>query len=183
MKTTNLTVKTLKGANVNVTVIRRQEDVKQIVSLDGDECEITKFVDDYKIIVNINGLATNKDARLQQDGDVYAIMFAQDGTGRTVEARISADDYVMISELCHEAINTEYIAKEISRINEEIIRIEDSALRTGCLMTSAARAAKIKEYRDGMLEGGEGYNPYEDAPTLEMYSSLQSDLRRYMTKK
>ncbi|PXZ24287.1 hypothetical protein DM469_00495 [Lactobacillus helveticus] len=44
------------------------------------------------------------------------------------------------------------------------------------LMTAKQRDKKIAEYRRVMLEGGEGYNPFEDIITKEQYQSAKETI-------
>lgn len=44
------------------------------------------------------------------------------------------------------------------------------------LMTAKQRDRKIAEYRRVMLEGGEGYNPFEDIITKEQYQSAKETI-------
>lgn len=54
--------------------------------------------------------------------------------------------------------------------------IIDQVKNPAKLMTAKQRDKKIAEYRRVMLEGGEGYNPFEDIITKEQYQSAKETI-------
>ena len=54
--------------------------------------------------------------------------------------------------------------------------IIDQVKNPAKLMTAKQRDRKIAEYRRVMLEGGEGYNPFEDIITKEQYQSAKETI-------
>lgn len=54
--------------------------------------------------------------------------------------------------------------------------IIDQVKNLAKLMTAKQRDKKIAEYRRVMLEGGEGYNPFEDIITKEQYQSAKETI-------
>lgn len=54
--------------------------------------------------------------------------------------------------------------------------IIDQVKNPAKLMTAKQRDKKIADYRRAMLEGGEGYNPFEDIITKEQYQSAKETI-------
>lgn len=69
------------------------------------------------------------------------------------------------------------IEKELAEAENEYRELL-AKKESGKLITEAERKAKAKEYRLGVLEGGEGYNPFAYSSTIEQFNNCEQRFRR-----
>lgn len=157
---------------VTVTVTRTYGKETENVNADGDVIEIEKFCDDYSIAVKLEG-AINADVRgyIRIDANGNEIIdlgrLNVNGKKRPVALTLACMDDVVAA--CREQL-TEEVSPEV---NEEVAEIK-TAIERGNVLPAAELKAKRTEYRNGMLEGGEGFNPYDYYVSAERVASVKS---------
>jgi len=63
------------------------------------------------------------------------------------------------------------LVKKFSRLAEQYAELEEDK-RRGKILPREERMKKMEEYKESMLEGGEGYNPYVHYTTQEYYDEF-----------
>lgn len=174
-KTTVFTETKMDGKlNVTVTVTRTYGKETKVVNADGDMISIDNFEDTYRISVKLEGeinkeiystgyhIASDCKTRVIDCGRIEI-----NGKKRPVVLTLECMDEVVAA--CHELLTD-----EISPIDESRISAAKNAIEQGHVLPYAELKAKREEYRDGMLEGGDGYNPYDyyvEAEEIELLKS------------
>lgn len=158
--------------NVSVTVFRTYGKEQENANADGDVIEIERFRDDYRISVKLEG-AINADVysgsiRIDANGNKVIDLGRLTVNGKKRNVALTLECMDAVCEACRER-NEEVSPEDAAEI--EKIKI---AIANGNIMPAAELNAKRTEYRLGMLEGGEGYNPYDHYVTAERVELVKS---------
>lgn len=118
-----------------------------------------ELIDEYTINVSVNGkdfgeFRYGRDLRHPESEGRFNGLERIEGRRRTVLALDAEDD-----EIIHSLI-TERLTEDLSDYDKASIEEVKRALANGAALPLAELNARRKEYRDGMLEGGGGFNPY-----------------------
>ena len=121
-----------------------------------------EFVNEYEISVSINGevkdgfdYCTGFGGKYNEDGDFIGGFNGLRDCRNNIIIPLSAEDDEIISNLITERLND-----DISVTDADDIESVKSHIADNIILPQAELNARRKEYRDGMLEGGEGFNPY-----------------------
>lgn len=142
-----------------------------------------ELVDEYTINVSVNGEAYGEfgynpeSGRRCKNGKV--IDKGHDALYRcNIRERIiipiSAEDGKIIRDLINERLTDDLSSYDVERIKEV-----KSALARNAVLPLAELNARRKEYRDEMLEGGEGLNPFDSYISREFTDSIIKQYPRY----
>lgn len=136
-----------------------------------------EFVNQYTISVSVNGKAYGEFDYDTEYGKVinegYSAL-ARYNSREKVIIPLSAED----AEIIHELI-TERLNDELSPSDLDDIETVKNHIATNTILPMAELEARRKEYRDGMLEGGEGFNPYYSYITKEFADRIISQFPQY----
>lgn len=173
-KTTVFTETKMEGKlNVTVTVTRTYGKEMENVNADGDIFEVEQFQDTYHIDVKLEG-AINANVNwthytIAQDGRRIIDCGRLDINGKKRPVALTLECMDAVVAACHEQL-TEEVSPEVEG---EVAEIK-TAIELGNVLPAAELKAKRMEYRNGMLEGGEGFNPYDYYVSAERVASVKS---------
>lgn len=137
-----------------------------------------ELIDEYTIHVSVNGkdlgeFRYGRDLSHPEIEGRFNGLERIEGRRRTVLALEAEDD-----EIIHGLI-TERLTEDLSDYDKASIEEVKRALANGAVLPLAELNARRKEYRAGVLEGGEGYNPYDDYITQERVDNVTKQFPKY----
>lgn len=142
-----------------------------------------EFVNEYTISVSVNGKAYGEfkydidlDRRVSNGkvlNEGYNALTRYNSRQRVI-IPLSAKDDEIIHRLITERLNDELSPSDLDDIKTVKIHIADKSI-----LPMAELEARKKKYRDDMLEGGEGFNPYYSYITKEFADRIISQFPQY----
>lgn len=137
-----------------------------------------ELVDEYTISVSVNGKAygefrygTGLSSR-GMDGKFNGLESVN--SRQRIIIPLSAEDDEIINGLIRERLTDDLSQYELNSIQEVKDHIADNTV-----LPLEELKARRKEYRDGMLEGGEGFNPYDNYISREFADSIIKQFPQY----
>lgn len=137
-----------------------------------------EFVDEYTISVMVNGKAYGEFryriglSSRGMDGEFNGLECIN--SRQRIIIPLSAED----NEIIHGLI-TERLNDDLSPSDLDDIETVKSHIAIKSILPRTELEARRKEYRDGMLEGGEGFNPYDSYITKEFADRIISQFPQY----
>lgn len=173
------------GMNIEVKVTRIYGNENTEVSLDGDKFQTSEFKDSAFVEVTISGplfghenYCTNPICEEKGMNGMFIYVAREKGASR----RNSKQAFLALEDAWAEEINAACSEILTEDVDPEIVKEVESvkaAIERGQVLPAAELKAKRNEYRQGMLEGGEGFNPYDYYTTQEHVDSLKAKYPKF----
>ena len=163
-KTTEINFTTKSGHSVKAVIDRIQGMEKTKVWVD-QYIETEVYKDDYTIKVAMDGDNLHECELTKMQG--YDVLRYVEGR-KAMNIAMPADIYEQVKA----AITEEFA--ENPEAEEEIAEVK-AAIEAGHVLPLAELRAKRQEYKRTMLEGGEGYNPYDSYITAETVARVKAE--------
>lgn len=159
-KISEVSYKTQSGHDVIVRVTRVHEVVKDTAWID-QAVDIERIIDESFIEVSLDG---GEFVKAQ-----YSKFKGYDTFGYGDEKTKKYTRIVIPSDKLEEVMNlqSERLIEELSSDEKESIEEVVKAVKSGFVLPYSELIEKRKEYRKELLEGGEGFNPYDCYITQE----------------
>lgn len=159
-KISEVSYKTQSGHDVIVRVTRVHEVVKDTAWVD-QEVEIERIVNNSTVEISLDG-GKFVQAQYCKFKGYDTFVYGDEKTKRYTRIVIPSDKLEEVRNL-----QSERLIEELSSDEKESIKEVVKAVKAGLVLPYAELIEKRKEYRKELLEGGEGFNPYDYYITQE----------------
>lgn len=137
-----------------------------------------ELVDEYTISVSVNGKSYGEfryGTGLSSRGmeGKFNGLECINGRQRIIIPLSAEDDEIIIGLI------GERLTDDLSQLDEDNIETVKSALAHNAILPLEELKARRKEYREGMLEGGEGFNPYDSYISREFADRIIKQFPKY----
>lgn len=166
--TRRVSYQTAAGRTVNIIL-----SSERLVSLDGHECSIPA----NDLTVEVVGISHPSTSHRMRPGQPHLL---------DIGAHLVGGEYrTILVPLTAEALDLyrAWLAGEIAPIiadHQGYIAKAEEMLAAGKLLDQAKTERLRRSYANAVNEGGEGYNPYDDAPTVEGLAYHRQELARLL---
>lgn len=171
-KITEISYKTNSGADITIKVTRNYgREIQQVWVDQYVDSEV--FIDNSTIEVSVNG-AEYKECQLTTCQGYNVVRYTDNKAKKAYNIVVPEDKLNEIKKLISERL-TEDLSDDV----KEEIELVKKAVEKGNILPKSVLDAKRAEYKEGMLEGGEGYNPYDhyiSAEYLQITKNKYPDL-------
>lgn len=171
-KITEINYRTNSGADITVKVTRNYGREIQEVWVD-QYVKSEVFVDSCILEVSVNG-GEYKECQLTTCQGYNVVRYTDNKAKKAYNVIVREDKLNEIKSLM-----AERLTEEVSNEEKEEIELVKNAVEKGNILPKSVLAAKRAEYKAGMLEGGDGYNPYDhyiSAEYLQITKNKYPDL-------